>query len=643
MSEDKEKPEAPKGGSRRPRTAALAIQVLIWCLFLAMLLAVFTVKGGPWSRRARELSVIEFKEMLDAGKVEKALYRDAEISGTLMVGGEGQRVDFTVKVPPSFWTPETIAEIGEKVLQPASWRYSPTNPLLVALLVNGLPWLILIVAAYFLIFRPMKQASGTGSAVAFGRSRAKLARKTASGVTFNDVAGVDEAKEEVAQLVECLKNPGKFRELGARVPRGVLLTGYPGTGKTLLAKAIAGEADVPFFSICGSDFVEMFVGVGAARVRDLFKQAHENSPCILFLDEIDAVGRRRGTGLGGGHDEREQTLNAILVEMDGFERDEGVIVIASTNRPDVLDPALLRPGRFDREITLDLPDLQGREAILEVHARQVKIGPDVDMKVVARSTPGFSGAELAALVNEGAMIAAMRGKKQVSMDELEEARDKIRFGTQKRKRSIGEADRLVTAYHEAGHSVVQFFCPETEPVHKVTIIPRGRALGMTMSLPEKDQYHIRRRQLEQQIIVCLSGRAAEELFCDDITAGAENDLQTATKIVRLMVCRWGMSEKVGMIACSDNEEYVFLGREVARNEVISEATVKEIDEEMRRILADAHEKARQILRENADGVRRIVEALLERETLTAPEIRAIIEGGQDMGNPAEGKAAGETA
>jgi cell division protease FtsH len=473
----------------------------------------------------------------------------------------------------------------------------------------------------------MRAAGGGGGIMSFGRSRVKMITPDQAKVTFDQVAGVEEAKEEVSEIIQFLRDPKRFSRLGGRVPRGVLLVGPPGTGKTLLAKAIAGEASVPFFAISGSDFVEMFVGVGASRVRDLFKQARENAPCVIFLDEIDAVGRKRGAGLGGGHDEREQTLNAILVEMDGFETDAGVIMIAATNRPDVLDPALLRPGRFDRQIILDLPDVRGREAILLVHSQKVTLGPDVDLGQVARGTPMFSGAELEALINEAALIATLKNKDQVEQDDLEEARDKVRFGRQKKSRVMVEEDRRVTAYHEAGHAIVAAELKDVvEPLHKVTIIPRGMALGATMQLPERDKYHHRKRELLGMLTVLYGGRSAEELFCEDISGGAANDIERATDIARGMVCSWGMSETLGPVALGERRGEVFLGDELLRSKNYSEATSQAIDREVRSILERCHDQATAILEAHRPAVEHVATALLKYETLTGDEVRAMLAG-----------------
>jgi cell division protease FtsH len=480
----------------------------------------------------------------------------------------------------------------------------------------------------FLIFmRQMRSQGGAGGVMSFGRSRAQLySKESHTNVTFDDVAGADEAKDEVRELVEFLKNPGRFTRIGGRIPRGVLLVGPPGCGKTLLAKAIAGEAEVPFFSISGSDFVEMFVGVGASRVRDLFKQARENSPCIIFLDEIDAVGRRRGSGMGGGHDEREQTLNAILVEMDGFGTDEGIIVVAATNRPDVLDPALLRPGRFDREVTIDLPDMEGRRAILGVHLKRVKSAPDADVATLARSTPGYSGADLAAIINEAAIMAVLAKRDAVTMQDLEEARDKVRYGRQKKSRKIEEQDRRITAYHEAGHALVAAKLPETDPPHKVTIVPRGRALGATMIVPERESYHMQRKKLHAQMAMLFGGRVAESLFCGDISAGASDDIRRATDLARAMVTELGMSEKIGPINYAERQGSDFLGTELGRGKIHSEETAREIDEEVMRFMNEAYQRAEGILRTHAREVDEVAKGLLLYETVTGEDVARILAG-----------------
>ncbi len=492
------------------------------------------------------------------------------------------------------------------------------------------PVLLLLLLLYFL-FRQQIRMAGKG-ALNFGKSKARMLARDKNKITFKDVAGVEEAKDEVQELVEFLRDPKKFQKLGGRIPKGVLMVGPPGTGKTLLARAIAGEADVPFFSISGSDFVEMFVGVGASRVRDMFEQGKKSAPCIIFIDEIDAVGRHRGHGVGGGHDEREQTLNALLVEMDGFDTQEGVIIIAATNRPDVLDPALLRPGRFDRQITVNLPDVKGREEILRVHAKKVKLAEGVDLAVVARGTPGYSGAELANVINEAALLAARRGLKGITLKELEEARDKVRWGKERRSLALSEKEKQNTAYHEAGHALLLELLPHTEPLHKVTIIPRGPSLGSTMWLPEEDKYTNRKNELLASLAVKMGGRVAEEIVFGDVTNGAAGDIKMATSMARKMVCEWGMSEKLGMVEYGEHEDYVFLGRELTRNRDYSEATAEEIDREVRRLLDDAYQTAKQTLIANRDKLDAIAKNLLEYETLDGQQIKELMEFGE-LKNP----------
>jgi cell division protease FtsH len=506
--------------------------------------------------------------------------------------------------------------------------YERNNDIWGSLLLTLVPWLLFIGFFLFLFTRQMRGSGGSGGIMSFGRSRVKMIPPEQAGkVTFDQVAGAEEAKEEVQEIISFLKNPKRFSRLGGRVPRGVLLLGPPGTGKTLLAKAISGEASVPFFAISGSDFVEMFVGVGASRVRDLFKQARENAPCVIFLDEIDAVGRKRGAGLGGGHDEREQTLNAILVEMDGFETDSGVIMIAATNRPDVLDAALLRPGRFDRQISLDLPDIRGREAILVVHGQKVVLSPEVDLEAVARGTPMFSGAELEALINEAALTATLLDKEAIEQSDLDEARDKVRFGRESKSRVIADEDRRITAYHESGHALVAAKLKGVvEPVHKVTIIPRGRALGATMQLPERDKYHHRRKELMGMLAVLYGGRVAEELFCDDISGGASNDIERATELARQMVCSWGMSDLLGPVSYGEQRQEVFLGDELMRNKNYSEATSQEIDREVRKIINISHTTATEILEAHRDEMERLTEALMRYETLSGDDVRRLMAG-----------------
>jgi cell division protease FtsH len=506
------------------------------------------------------------------------------------------------------------------------YAYEPRGKWLDTLLYWSLPSIIFFVLIYFFLIRQMRQA-GTGGVLSFGKSRAKLTSKEHTGITFEDVAGIDEAKAECREIIEFLKNPKKFQRLGGRMPRGVILVGPPGTGKTLLAKAIAGEADVPFFSISGSDFVEMFVGVGASRVRDLFQKAKTNSPCIIFLDEIDAVGRRRGHGWGGGHDEREQTLNAILVEMDGFDTNANVVVIAATNRPDVLDLALLRPGRFDRQIMVDLPDVKGREEILKVHARKVKLGPGVNLSLLARGTPLFSGADLEAIINEAAILGVMKSKEFIEQEDLEESRDKVRWGRQKTSRVMDEKDKRVIAYHEAGHALVAKLLPEVEPLHRVTIIPRGPALGATMQLPEKDRYIMPRRNVLGTVKMLFAGRVSESMFCDDISSGAQDDIRRATDLINKMVREWGMSDRIGPISFADSEEKLY-GGEVLLSKTYSEATAIEIDHEVARIARECYAEADHLLTENKAALHAIAEALLKYEILEASDVDELMAGGE---------------
>jgi cell division protease FtsH len=498
-------------------------------------------------------------------------------------------------------------------------------------LLSFAPIALFLLVLYFL-FRQQIRMAGKG-ALNFGKSKARMLARDKNKITFKDVAGVEEAKDEVQELVEFLRDPKKFQKLGGRIPKGVLMVGPPGTGKTLLARAIAGEADVPFFSISGSDFVEMFVGVGASRVRDMFEQGKKSAPCIIFIDEIDAVGRHRGHGVGGGHDEREQTLNALLVEMDGFDTQEGVIIIAATNRPDVLDPALLRPGRFDRQITVNLPDVKGREEILRVHCKKVKLAEGVDLAVVARGTPGYSGAELANVINEAALLAARRGLKGITLHELEEARDKVRWGKERRSLALSEKEKQNTAYHEAGHALLLELLPHTEPLHKVTIIPRGPSLGSTMWLPEEDKYTNRKNELLASLAVKMGGRVAEELVFGDVTNGAAGDIKMATSMARKMVCEWGMSERLGMVEYGEHEDYVFLGRELTRNRDYSEATAQEIDQEVRRFIDDAYRIAKDTLMAHRDKLDVIAKALLEFETLDGKQIREIVDHGRLINPP----------
>jgi cell division protease FtsH len=611
--------------------------LLIWLLIIGGVILFVSLVHGPDSGGAGRKDVFynEVEQAVAEGKVRRlVVHNQTTLYVTPREGAPSKKGNLPAEEFHITISPEVIQPLREAVqaynaetpeAERVSLGFKETSSL-VQNLIGMLPWLLMLFLLYYLFIRQIRSA-GSG-VLSFGRSRARPANPEQTKITFEDVAGIDEAKEEVVEIIEFLKSPEKFHRLGGRVPRGILLVGPPGSGKTLLAKAIAGEAGRPFFSISGSDFVEMFVGVGASRVRDLFKNAKEHAPCIVFLDEIDAVGRRRGTGLGGGHDEREQTLNAILVEMDGFETDAGVILIAATNRPDVLDPALLRPGRFDRRIVVDLPDVKGRAAILKVHADKVKLADDVDLKVIARGTPYFSGADLENLLNEAALIAVRRKRDAIAMPDLEEARDKLMFGPEKKSRVIAEEEKRLTAYHETGHAVVSKELPNAEPVHKVAIVARGMALGSTMYLPERDRYTMPRRRILDQITSVLGGRAAEAVFCEDITTGAQNDLERATNLARTMVCRWGMSEKLGLVSYIENEEHIFLGREITRVNNVSEATAVAIDEEVRRITDEAYQRAKEILESRRDTVDHIVKALMKYETIEGPELDILMEGGE---------------
>jgi cell division protease FtsH len=516
-------------------------------------------------------------------------------------------------------------------LQNSGIPYRTDSNMLRTVLLSFLPILILILLLFFL-FRHQMKSAGRG-AMNFGKSKARLLSMDRNKVTFKDVAGIQEAKEELWEIVDFLRDPRKFQKLGGSIPKGVLMVGAPGTGKTLLARAIAGEADVPFFSISGSDFVEMFVGVGASRVRDMFEQGKKQAPCLIFIDEIDAVGRHRGHGLGGGHDEREQTLNALLVEMDGFDTQEGVIIIAATNRPDVLDPALLRPGRFDRQVTVSLPDVKGREEILKVHVKKIKLAAGTDLALIARGTPGFSGAELANLINEAALLAARKGLKSVSLAEMEEARDKVRWGRERRSLALSEKEKENTAYHEAGHAILNVMLEHTDPLHKVTIIPRGPSLGSTMFLPEEDKFTYRKRELVDQLVVAMGGRVAEEIVFGDVTNGAVGDIRMATNIARKMVCEWGMSEQMGMVEYGENRDEVFLARDMTSGKNYSEETAQKIDNEIKRLIDTAYHNAKQMLLENRDKLDKIAQALLDYETLDAIHIADIMKHGEMQDPP----------
>jgi cell division protease FtsH len=568
----------------------------------------------------KDITYSEFRRELDQGQIRSVEMQGDQIRGNYVDGGG----NFRTRVPGALRDQELIPALMKQKVE-IRVLAEDDNPWYLTALISWLPMIFLI--GIFVFFMRQMQAGG-GKAMSFGKSRARLVNESQNRFTFDDVAGVEEAKEELHEIIEFLRDPKKFTRLGGKIPKGVLLVGGPGTGKTLLAKAVAGEANVPFFSISGSDFVEMFVGVGASRVRDLFIQGKKNAPCIIFIDEIDAVGRHRGAGLGGGHDEREQTLNQLLVEMDGFETNEGVILISATNRPDVLDPALLRPGRFDRQVVVLPPDIRGRTAILKVHCRRVPLGPDVDLDTISRGTPGFSGADLANLVNEAALSAARSTKDQISMADFEFAKDKVLMGGERRSMVISFEERRNTAYHEAGHAFVAQVVPESDPIHKVTIIPRGRALGVTQQLPLDDRHTYGREYLMSRVAVLLGGRAAEEIFLGHTTTGAGNDIQRATELARKMVCEWGMSESMGPLTFGQKEEQIFLGKEFARHIDYSEETAKHIDGEIRRIVMENYGRAKKIVEENREIVERIALALLERETLEADQIKVLVEGGR---------------
>src|SRR5881296_1638058 len=569
---------------------------------------------GGGGQKEKEINFSQFMTDVDQGNIKEVTLTGVEVHGKY----RNDNSVFHTTVPSNY--PDMIKDLRDKgvniTVKDNSGNGWPTY------LLNLSP-LILFAALWFVMIRQMQ--TGGNKALSFGKSRARLLSMQQKKVTFKDVAGVDEAKEELHEIIEFLREPQKFQKLGGRIPKGVLLVGPPGTGKTLLARAIAGEANVPFFSISGSDFVEMFVGVGASRVRDLFEQGKKNAPCIIFIDEIDAVGRHRGAGLGGGHDEREQTLNQLLVEMDGFESNEGVILIAATNRPDVLDPALLRPGRFDRRVVVARPDVKGREEILRVHTRKVPIGDDVDLSIIARGTPGFSGADLANLVNEAALWAARQNRKFVMMTDFEMSKDKVLMGVERKSMILSDEDKRNTAYHEAGHALVAEMTPGADPVHKVTIIPRGMALGLTMQLPEDDKHTYTREYLEAMLTVLMGGRSAEEIFLGHITTGAGNDIERATDIARNMVCEWGMSE-LGPLAYGKKDEAIFLGREITQHRDYSEDTAIQIDKEVKRIVNGGYEKAKNILANNRDILERIAQALLEREVIDANEVKLLMEG-----------------
>ncbi len=614
--------------------------LLLWLVVAAVLLVVFQSFSPKLDGNAGPMAYDRFVQLVHEDNVAK-----------VTIGADHTTINGERKDGTKFTTfaPEDKDLVNDLIKYKVAIEQTPprTSPTFLEIVFTILPYALMI-GFFVFIMRQMQQAGGKG-AMSFGRSRAKLLNEDQTKVTFADVAGCDEAKEEVSELVEFLRDPSKFQKLGGKIPRGVLMVGPPGTGKTLLAKAIAGEAKVPFFSISGSDFVEMFVGVGASRVRDMFEQAKKHAPCIIFIDEIDAVGRHRGAGLGGGHDEREQTLNQLLVEMDGFEGGEGVIVIAATNRPDVLDPALLRPGRFDRQVVVGLPDVKGREQILKVHMRKVPLANDVDPMTIARGTPGFSGADLANLVNEAALFAARENAKDVRMEHFDKARDKIMMGAERRSMAMSEEEKRNTAFHEAGHAIVGRLVPDHDPVYKVTIIPRGRALGVTMYLPEGDRYSYNKENLESRLCSLYGGRVAEELIfgADKVTTGASNDIERATKMARNMVTKWGLSE-LGPITYGEEEDEVFLGRSVTQHKNVSDETARKIDEVVRGILDRAYSRTTHLLTENLDKLHVMAKALLEYETIDAPQIDAIMEGRDvppPMGwnKPGNGKTDGDAA
>jgi cell division protease FtsH len=588
--------------------------LVIWLVIGLVLMTVFNQFNTRQTAQA-PMEYSQFIEEVKAGRITKVTIEGRQLKATTT---EGKRV--TSYSPGDIWLVSDLLKYGVKI--EAKPEEEPS--LLMNIFVSWFPMLLLI--GVWIFFMRQMQGGGRGGAFSFGKSRARMLDESSNTVTFADVAGCEEAKEEVAELVDFLRDPTKFQKLGGRIPRGVLMVGSPGTGKTLLARAIAGEAKVPFFSISGSDFVEMFVGVGAARVRDMFEQAKKHAPCIVFIDEIDAVGRQRGAGLGGGNDEREQTLNQLLVEMDGFEATAGVIVIAATNRPDVLDPALLRPGRFDRQVVVPLPDIRGREEILRVHMRKVPVAPDVKPDIIGRGTPGFSGADLANLVNEAALFAARGNKRLVDMDDFERAKDKIIMGAERRSLVMPEEERRNTAYHESGHALVAKMLPKTDPVHKVTIIPRGRALGVTMQLPEQDRYSQDRDRLLNTIAVLFGGRIAEEVFMQQMTTGAANDFERATDLARRMVTQWGMSDTLGPMVYGENEGEIFLGRSITTHKNVSETTMQKVDGEIRRIIDEQYQLARKLIEDNRDKVEAMAAALLEWETIDAEQINDIMAG-----------------
>jgi cell division protease FtsH len=590
----------------------------LWVIIVLLLLALFTLFQNPGQRASsQDISFSQLLSEVDANHVRDVVIQGPEIHGTFTNGSS-----FQTYAPND---PTLVSRLYNGKVSITAKPPGDNVPWFVSLLVSWLPFIALI-GVWIFLSRQMQ--GGAGKAMGFGKSRAKMLTEAHGRVTFEDVAGVDEAKQDLQEIVEFLRDPGKFQRLGGRIPRGVLLVGPPGTGKTLIARAVAGEANVPFFTISGSDFVEMFVGVGASRVRDMFEQGKKNAPCIIFIDEIDAVGRHRGAGLGGGNDEREQTLNQLLVEMDGFEANEGVILIAATNRPDVLDPALLRPGRFDRQVVVPNPDVVGREQILKVHVRKVPLAPDINLKTIARGTPGFSGADLMNLVNEAALTAARRNKRMVTQAEFEEAKDKVMMGAERKSLVMTEEEKMLTAYHEGGHAIVGLNVVATDPIHKATIIPRGRALGMVMQLPERDKLSMSLEQMTSRLAIMMGGRVAEELVFgrEKVTSGASSDIEQATRLARMMVTRWGLSEALGTVSYGENQDEVFLGMSVSRTQNASEATVQKIDTEIRRLVEDGYNEATRILTEKRADLEALAKGLLEFETLSGDEIQDLLNG-----------------
>jgi cell division protease FtsH len=590
----------------------------LWVIIVLLLLALFTLFQNPGQRASsQDIAFSQLLSEVDRGNVRDVVIQGPDIHGTFTNGSS-----FQTYAPND---PTLVKRLYDSKVQITAKAPGDNVPWFVSLLVSWLPFIALI-GVWIFLSRQMQ--GGAGKAMGFGKSRAKMLTEAHGRVTFEDVAGVDEAKQDLQEIVEFLRDPGKFQRLGGRIPRGVLLVGPPGTGKTLIARAVAGEANVPFFTISGSDFVEMFVGVGASRVRDMFEQAKKNAPCIIFIDEIDAVGRHRGAGLGGGNDEREQTLNQLLVEMDGFEANEGVILIAATNRPDVLDPALLRPGRFDRQVVVPNPDVVGREQILKVHVRKVPLAPDINLKTIARGTPGFSGADLMNLVNEAALTAARRNKRMVTQAEFEEAKDKVMMGAERKSLVMTEEEKLLTAYHEGGHAIVGLNVVATDPIHKATIIPRGRALGMVMQLPERDKLSMSLEQMTSRLAIMMGGRVAEELIFgrEKVTSGASSDIEQATRLARMMVTRWGLSEALGTVSYGENQDEVFLGMSVSRTQNASEATVQKIDTEIRRFVEEGYNEATRILTEKRADLEALAKGLLEFETLSGDEIIDLLKG-----------------